>query len=221
MTESREIVEKLARARASFKTLEADRYHKHLKYSYASLGSILDAVTSALSAEGLALMHSTDVDIDSRKVKVVTSIRSADDELEFGSLELPVTPNQSQTDTQAIGAALTYGRRYGTLTACGLDDPGAPEDADAPSANRQQKSNLTKLDQTRWHERKNAAGEIRDVRRGPGFSVTVHSQDGRWIANLYWDSDEAESQEMEFLSRVDAVKEADAMYDLAMAKVRI
>ena len=213
-TTNGEIIGKLAAARVGFAEIEPDRYHKHLDYHYASLGAIIAAVTPALSEQGLAVVQGVEVELADQKVKVQTEIRSADEKIDFGAVTIPIAPIQSQSLTHATGAALTYARRYGYLAACGLDAPGAPDESESQAGNSQSQSRSQRqTDVTRWHTRKD-----REMRRGAGFVVSVHEVEGRFQVNLIDDGGGVAEQQLDFATRGEAKKEADALYTLESAK---
>lgn len=84
-------------------------------YSYADLGSILEAVTPILHTHGLALAQ--DPVSEGAQVGVSTSlIHESGEALHFGALLLPAgkTP-------QSVGSAVTYARRYALAAVLGLN----------------------------------------------------------------------------------------------------
>ena len=112
----------LAAARKDFPTITKDREVNagRYTYKYADLGTILEAVTPALREHGIEIFQSINDD------KLVTRIQLLEGESDylFSTVSLP-----SGVDSQQLGSAVTYARRYAIVTALGLvtedDDDGA------------------------------------------------------------------------------------------------
>ena len=51
------LIQALIKARAEFPSIQKDKVNPHFKVSYASLDSVLDAVTPALCKHGLAIVQ--------------------------------------------------------------------------------------------------------------------------------------------------------------------
>lgn len=92
---------------------------------YATLAAIVEATTEAFVANGLAIVQ--EVSTDEHGVTVETwLVHESGATMEFKSLTLPL----SQRTPQAVGSAITYGRRYALAAICGL----APDDDDGQAA---------------------------------------------------------------------------------------
>jgi len=93
------------------------------RYRYADLGAVIDAAGDAMGAAGLAWISS----IGERGV-VVRLCHSSGEWIECDT-GISV---EGARDAQAVGSALTYGRRYGLMALLGL----AAEDDDGQAATR-------------------------------------------------------------------------------------
>jgi hypothetical protein len=93
------------------------------RYRYADLGAVIDAAGDAMGGAGLAWISS----IGERGV-VVRLCHSSGEWIECDT-GISV---ESARDAQAVGSALTYGRRYGLMALLGL----AAEDDDGQAATR-------------------------------------------------------------------------------------
>lgn len=92
---------------------------------YATLAAIVEATTDAFVANGLAVVQ--EVGTDEHGVTVETwLVHESGATMEFKPLTLPL----SQRTPQAVGSAITYGRRYALAAICGL----APDDDDGQAA---------------------------------------------------------------------------------------
>jgi hypothetical protein len=119
-----ELAAALAKAQGTMTNAVVNRINPHFKNKYADMGSMLDAVRPALSANGLSIvqpMHMTE-----RGLVLRTVLMHSSGQYIAAEYPLPATQNQ-----QALGSALTYARRY-SLTAliCNASD----EDDDANDA---------------------------------------------------------------------------------------
>ena len=124
-----EIAAALAKARAEFKPILKDRKAavmtkagKDRSYTYADLGSVLDAVTPALCANGLFVTQGTRW--DGGMLFLETKILHSSGQW-LGSLY----PLATLGSSQEMGSQLTYARRYSLTAMAGVfaedDDDGA------------------------------------------------------------------------------------------------
>ena len=94
-------------AQAEFGAAVKGAVNPHFKSHYADLSAVLEAVLPALNKHGLGLLYRVhDCDVGVRLEAVV--IHTSGEELSSGILHLPVAKN----DSQAVGSALSYGKRY-------------------------------------------------------------------------------------------------------------
>ena len=112
-------------------------------YKYAELGDVLRAVKDALHAEGLSLSQPVQVRDNLQYVDILIT------DVETGQyLMFPGTAHALERDPQAMGSALTYGRRYTLTSLFGME----VEDDDGRAAH---------TTATRPTERSGAEQEIR------------------------------------------------------------
>ncbi len=97
----------LAKAQGMFLPVGKNSVNPHFKSKYADLASIIEATRGALSMNGLALVQGP-VFINGRVVVVTRLLHSSGQ-----WLESEVSLKAAQDTPQAIGSAITYGRRYG------------------------------------------------------------------------------------------------------------
>lgn len=97
----------------------------HFKSRYVDLAGCVEAVIDALNANGIGLIQRTFADTSGVTVETVF-IHESGESIECGKLHVPASKN----DAQGYGSALTYGRRYSLMAACGI----APEDDDGNAA---------------------------------------------------------------------------------------
>jgi hypothetical protein len=96
------------------------------KRAYADLASVWDAIRAPLSANGIAIIQTTES--VQGGICVVTLMAHASGEWIRSRLSMPASKN----DAQGYGSALTYARRYSLMAIVGI----APEDDDGEEATR-------------------------------------------------------------------------------------
>jgi len=119
-----EIAAALAKAQSAMKNAALNKVNPHFKSKFADLASVRDAVTSALNANGIAVVQTIDHDGDGIAVRT-RLIHSS------GQWIGSACPIAFAGDMQKMGSAITYARRYSLSAICGI---AADEDDDANSA---------------------------------------------------------------------------------------
>jgi hypothetical protein len=95
----------------------------HLKNKYATLGDIWDAVREPLAKNNLVVTQVGDDGSDDAGVNVVTTVYHISGQWISSRIRLPI----EKSTAQAMGSAITYGRRYGLAALLGViteDDDG-------------------------------------------------------------------------------------------------
>lgn len=120
----------LAAAQGEIKPALKDQNNPFFKSKYADLASVWDVIREPLSKNRLAVVQTTANSGES--IVVITMLVHSSGEWIRGTLALkPV-----KSDPQAIGSAITYGRRYALASMCGV----APEDDDGNAASQPAKT---------------------------------------------------------------------------------
>lgn len=122
----------LAKAQGEIKNAPMNRTNPHFKARYADLSAVRDAVTPALSKNGLSVTHQTGWR-DGAFVLITTLHHEAGGELE-SLYPLPLLPDRPQQ----MGSAISYARRYCLAALTGIasdedDDGNAAQDDAAPA----------------------------------------------------------------------------------------
>ena len=118
-----EILPALHKARSMFVKVKKDKQNTHLKNRYATLDSVLDAITPALTDNDLMLMQDMIESEAPNRIKVETTVIHVSGQWVKFYAELPIVKN----DPQGVGSAFTYARRYAAAAAFGLSQ--ADDDA--------------------------------------------------------------------------------------------
>lgn len=100
------------------------------KSKYADLGAVVEAVQPALNKAKLASVQGVRVDYDGPQALVAIETMLLHESGEWVRTSIALRPSKS--DPQGVGSAITYGRRYGLQTLCGV----APTDDDANAASK-------------------------------------------------------------------------------------
>ena len=145
------LIQALIKARAEFPSIQKDKVNPHFKVSYASLDSVLDAVTPALCKHGLAI-----VQLMEKGNILKTHLFHESGEVLTSEYELP-----DIQDNQKKGAALTYARRY---SVCALLSITADEDDDGNATKDEQKNNSKTKPSNNNNSPNNFIDLIRQVR---------------------------------------------------------
>lgn len=116
-----EILPALHKARSQFVKVKKDRQNTHLKNKYATLDSVLDAITPALTENKLMIMQ--DGERVESTMRVETTVIHISGQWAKFYFDIPIAKN----DPQGVGSAFTYGRRYALAAAFGLSQ--ADDDA--------------------------------------------------------------------------------------------
>jgi len=120
-----ELITALVAARANFKTIERNKSNTHLKYKYADLSAVLDAVVPALCENGLTLMQWVEVIDSGHFCFTRLSHRSG----EWIEVSMPMV--FGKTDIHSWASALTYAKRYSVASLLSVvsddDNDGAPD----------------------------------------------------------------------------------------------
>lgn len=111
----------LLKAQSAMENVTKDKTNPHYNSTYASLAAVLDAVREPLTNAGLVLYQAASA-VDGEVIVSSKLIHAESGEMIEELLPIPV----AQRTAQAIGIAITYGRRYLAMAQCGL----APEDTD-------------------------------------------------------------------------------------------
>lgn len=149
----------LAKARAAFKPVIKDANNPFFKSKYADLAGVLDAVVPALSANGLAVIQTTD-----GTAPMVLTTTIAHSSGEFISGTYPIVPVKN--DPQGVGSAITYARRY---TLCAILSVAAEDDDGNAATHAVKAASVT--------------GEV--VKRKPEWLKEQTDEAGVIIADIY------------------------------------
>ena len=152
----KELAAALAKAQGVMCAASKDGHNPHLRSKYATLGSIWDACRQPLADNGLSVVQ--DPQLSQGAVTVETLLMHAGGEWISSSLTLPCL----KSDAQAVGAAITYARKYALAAVVGV----APEDEESALAAKAGKPGMARDEQIAaiWEVAKECAQEDRVTR---------------------------------------------------------
>jgi len=117
----------LVKAQKAFGPALKTATNPHFRSRYADLSACVEAVIDALNNNGIYLLQKNYDCADGIMVETVF-VHESGEMLECGIVHFPAT----KKDPQGYASALTYGRRYSLMAACGI----APEDDDGNAASK-------------------------------------------------------------------------------------
>lgn len=119
-----ELATALSKAQGEMQAAIKDKINPFFKSSYADLGSVWDAARPVLSKYGLCVMQTTEMTPDGSRIIMVTTLAHTSGQWMKSFLPL----NPAKNDSQGVGAAITYLRRYSLSAIVGVvcddDDDG-------------------------------------------------------------------------------------------------
>lgn len=121
----KELVSALAKAQGIMKPAIFNKVNPHFKSKYADFSSCMDACRAPLSENGIAVIQSCETNND--KLNLITMLAHTSGQ--WMKSEFPILT--SKMDSQGIGSAMTYAKRY---SLCGMVGIVADEDDDAEAA---------------------------------------------------------------------------------------
>lgn len=122
-----EIATALAKAQGAMKNATLNKVNPHFKSKYADLAGIRDAVTPALTANGISVVQTLQGSANEHP-SVLTRLQHSS-----GQWIESACPILGATDMQKMGSAITYARRYSLSAICGI---AADEDDDGNAASQ-------------------------------------------------------------------------------------
>lgn len=150
--EIKELVSSLAKAQRIMKPAIYNRINPHFKSRYADFASCMEACRIPLSDNGLAVIQSCET-IDG-KISLITMLAHVSGQ--WMKSEFPIIP--SKMDSQAIGSAMTYAKRYSLCGMIGIvaDEEG---DDDGEAAMGRNKTESPKMHEENKKKLKDILGE--------------------------------------------------------------
>lgn len=128
-----ELATALAQAQGEIKDATKDSINPHLKSKYADLAEVLQTARPVLSKYGLSVIQG--VEYAENRVIVTTRLMHKSGQWVDSALAIPV----GKQDAQGVGAATTYGRRYGLAAMVGMSQ----DDDDGESIKQAKKASST------------------------------------------------------------------------------
>ena len=145
-----EIAKAISNLQGSMGPAKKDRVNPFFKSNYADLPSIWNAIRDGLHENGLCVVQDA-VTLDIGVSIYTRVIHVSGQFIEFGPLVVPVP----KSDAQAVGSAISYGKRYALGAALGIvsevDDDGNRATKSVASAPPKKVAPLKKIDLDAWY----------------------------------------------------------------------
>lgn len=155
----KELAAALHKAQKGIKAALKDSTNPHFKSKYADLSSVIDAVKQPLLDAGIVFTQG--VHDAEGGVAIETMLLHTSGEWLSSTLRIPAT----KQDAQGFGSAITYGRRYGLQSICGV--PAEDDDGNAATASTSRitpiSGSLAALSKDEQEQAKEIAADIVDL----------------------------------------------------------
>lgn len=129
--ETKNIYAAFVKAQQGFAPAIKNSVNAHFRNKYADLGACIEAVIDSLNENGIGLVQKNYPSEAGILVETLL-VHVSGESMSSGQLFVPASKN----DPQGYGSALSYGRRYSLMAACGI----APEDDDGNAASKPTKA---------------------------------------------------------------------------------
>lgn len=118
----------LGKAQGMMGAAGKDRENPHMKYRYATLASVIDALREPFAANGLCHWSIPSMDLDAGLVRVDVFIGHVDGGVLHAPMSAKLGDSKGLSAIQAQGVLITYMRRYGLMALAGISS--ADDDTD-------------------------------------------------------------------------------------------
>ena len=143
MTENMEamkaLYEAMSQAQGEMSAAKKDRTNPHMKYAYATLASVIDAVREPFAHNNLSHMsfvRSAPVEGSGWDVSVTVRIAHASGAYVESEMSAPLGDSKGLTHIQSAGVLITYMRRYLMMALCGVAPDDDDDGASAPAVQK-------------------------------------------------------------------------------------
>ena len=119
MGEIDKLAQALAQAQGKFKPVQKTGKNPHLKNQYATLDDIISAVRGPLSEHGLSFVQLLNSDSEGTFLRTIL-LHESGQQLESNVAIVAAGDHRGVNDLQALGAAITYMKRYSLAAMLGI-----------------------------------------------------------------------------------------------------
>jgi hypothetical protein len=89
-------------------------------YNYADLDDVLNAIRKPLADQELAISQILGNSSDGKGISILTMLMHSSGEYIHGFVEINLTAKKGMNNEQSLGTTVTYMRRYGLTSICGI-----------------------------------------------------------------------------------------------------
>ncbi len=147
-TEINEIAKALSIAQGEIKPASKSTINPFFKSTYSTLAQVWEVIREPLAKNGLTVLQN--VLSSDNGISIVTRVCHASGQwVEFGPLEIPL----NKRDAQAVGSAVSYGKRYALSAAIGVVSDVDDDDGERAMNRQQEKKQEPRLTtKVQWTE---------------------------------------------------------------------
>ncbi|QKV17822.1 ERF family protein [Oricola thermophila] len=179
------------------------------QYNYADIGDVLETVLPVLSRHGLALTQPTV--IRDNTIVLITRVSFKDESIES---EYPVCSLNG--NHQAMGAAMTYARRYALTSLVGVaavDDTDGKDAAPVGEGPREKMSANQAKEELNWAAIQSKIDNAKDLATLDKQAEWIEKRRGYWPDTYYWKAKEriTFNRLEKATERLDACKDIDEL----------
>lgn len=147
-TEIDQVAKALSIAQGEIKPASKSTVNPFFKSTYSTLAQVWEVIRDPLCKNNLTVLQ--DVLSSDHGISIVTRVCHASGQwVEFGPLEIPL----NKKDAQAVGSAVSYGKRYALSAAIGVVSETDDDDGERAMNRQQEKKQEPKLtNKTQWTE---------------------------------------------------------------------
>lgn len=168
-----DIIEALLKVQERIENPRTTKTNTFTKNKYAPLPDILNQVRPLLTEQGILLLQNAGTDTNGNlfvQTRLLYKGDKGQETIETDRLILHPDTGKSKSDIQAVGSAITYGRRYQLMALLGIagegdDDDGTNTTPPPPSPRRREKKQPKTTQKTK-PTKKDSEPEVEDVVEG-------------------------------------------------------
>lgn len=178
--EIKDLVAALSKAQGSMKPAVFNRINPHYKNRYADFTSCMDSCREPLANNGLSVMQYCETVAD--KLMLVTMLAHVSGQ--WMKSYFPLNP--VKMDSQSIGSAMTYGKRYSLSAMLGIVSDDEDDDGEASNGRSAQQSNIQSQKAAKAPAPKISGLQLETVKRlHEKLDDECKNKIYTWLANQY------------------------------------
>ena len=119
------LIKSLVKFQSMVTDIKKDKINPFFNSQYVDINTVISHIRPVLSTNDMAISQGNRYFTDSNRFYVTTTLYHVSGEWIKSELRMPIG---GKKDAQAVGASVTYGRRYGLLSILGISVEGDDDD---------------------------------------------------------------------------------------------